>query len=240
MLHELVVAGRRALEDQHGTDVHVRAVVLLGQEAGVGGAEAIEVRWSHGSDPPAEAVAERWKLTAALAGVKGTGPAHPGQKDYPHSCGMAGDSADKLSLLERDIDTFNRHDVEEWVNLFHPDARMVPSPYWAPPGTVYHGRAGARSYAHEVFSRIPRARAVPPETLREVGDLAVGEVMMFSDAEAADDARPIHCSVLVPGRPDLHHGGLHERGRRARGSPVAVGDDVRPLVPEHDRSRLAE
>ena len=70
VLHELVVAGRRALEDQHGADVHVRAVVLLGQEAGVGGAEAIEVRWSHGSDPPAAAVAERWKLTVALPGVK--------------------------------------------------------------------------------------------------------------------------------------------------------------------------
>ena len=48
VLHELVVAGRRAFEDQDGADVHVRAVILLGQEAGVGGAESIEVRWSHG------------------------------------------------------------------------------------------------------------------------------------------------------------------------------------------------
>ncbi len=106
---------------------------------------------------------------------------------------MAGDSADKLALLQRAMETFNRHDVEEWVNLFHPDVRMVPSPYWAPPGTVYHGRPGLRSYAHEVFGRIPRARAVPPQDLHEIGDLAVGEVMMFSDGDqASDDAKPIH------------------------------------------------
>jgi PAS domain S-box-containing protein len=106
---------------------------------------------------------------------------------------MADDTVDKLSLLEHAIETFNRRDVEEWVNLFHPDVRMVPSPYWAPPGTVYHGRPGMRSYAHEVFARIPRARAVPPQTLREVGDLAVGKVMMASDGDQTpDDARPIH------------------------------------------------
>ena len=91
------------------------------------------------------------------------------------------------------METFNRRDVEEWVNLFHPDVRMVPSPYWAPPGTVYHGRPGMRSYAHEVFGRIPRARALPPQTLHEIGDLAIGKVMMFADGDqTADDAKPIH------------------------------------------------
>ena len=63
--------------------------------------------------------------------------------------------ADKLSILERYFDAFNRHDVEEWADLWHPEAKLVPSPHWAPPGTVYHGRAGARSYAHEIFARMP-------------------------------------------------------------------------------------
>ena len=43
VIGELVVGRRRPLEDAHAADVHVRALVLLGEEACVCGAEAVEV-----------------------------------------------------------------------------------------------------------------------------------------------------------------------------------------------------
>ena len=49
VLEELVVDRRRALEDEHGADVHVRRLVLLGEEAGVGRAQPVEVGNGHGS-----------------------------------------------------------------------------------------------------------------------------------------------------------------------------------------------
>jgi PAS domain S-box-containing protein len=87
-------------------------------------------------------------------------------------------AADKLSILHRYYDVFNRHDVEEWADLFHPEVTLVPVLDWAPPGTVYHGRAGMRSYAHEVFARMPRLRIEPPMAVREIGHQLLTQVSM--------------------------------------------------------------
>ena len=54
VLDELVVARRRALEDEHRADVHVRAVALLVEKAGVGRAQPVQVRDSHVTSPPSE------------------------------------------------------------------------------------------------------------------------------------------------------------------------------------------
>jgi hypothetical protein len=50
-VQELLEVRRRALEDRHRPDVHVRVVALLVQERSVDGGQPVEVVLRHGSDP---------------------------------------------------------------------------------------------------------------------------------------------------------------------------------------------
>ena len=92
--------------------------------------------------------------------------------------------ADTAAILERYRDAFNRHDVDAWVELFHPDVVMVPTAYWAPPGTTYRGKAGLRSYAHEVFSRMPYLNVEKPE-VRDLGDYVLQRVTIVAGRDRA-------------------------------------------------------
>jgi PAS domain S-box-containing protein len=94
-------------------------------------------------------------------------------------------SADKAAILEGYRDAFNRHDVDAWVELFHPDVVMVPTANWTPPGTSYRGQAGMRSYAHEIFGRLPYLRAERSEELRDLGDRLLARVKMVAGPDKA-------------------------------------------------------
>jgi hypothetical protein len=47
VIDHLLMRGRWSVEQQHAADVHVRAAVLLMQEAGIGGRQPIEVLLCH-------------------------------------------------------------------------------------------------------------------------------------------------------------------------------------------------
>jgi PAS domain S-box-containing protein len=102
-------------------------------------------------------------------------------------------SADKVATLRESIEAFNRRDVEAWVEFTHPDVTLVPTQYWAPLGTIYTGRAGLRTYAHEMFRQLPYLYSEQPE-LRDLGDrvLGRGPVVSGSD-EASASTRTIAC-----------------------------------------------
>jgi PAS domain S-box-containing protein len=91
--------------------------------------------------------------------------------------------ADKVAFLAQCFDAFNRRDVEAWVEFFHPEAEVIPAPYWAPPGTTYHGRPGIRSLAHEMFRALPHVRAEPPQEVWELGDLLLVRVVIASSGD---------------------------------------------------------
>jgi PAS domain S-box-containing protein len=106
---------------------------------------------------------------------------------------VAPPSAEKEAILREYFDAFNRRDVERWVGLTHPDVTLTPTPYWAPLGTSYHGRAGLRTYAHEMFRRLPYLHSEPAE-LRDLGDyiFSPGSVTSGAD-EASATSRTIAC-----------------------------------------------
>jgi DNA-binding CsgD family transcriptional regulator len=83
-----------------------------------------------------------------------------------------------VAVVEGYTEAFNSRDVEAAVEIFHPEAEIVPpqAPYYSPPGTTYHGRAGARSLLRAVFARAPHLRL---ET-REFRTLRDGLLVSFS------------------------------------------------------------
>ena len=102
-------------------------------------------------------------------------------------------SANDAAILHEYFDAFNRRDVDAWVALSHPDVTLVPTAFWAPPGTSYHGHAGVRTYAHEIFARFPNLHSEPPE-LTDLGDriLGCGAVATGSD-HGSESSRTIAC-----------------------------------------------
>jgi PAS domain S-box-containing protein len=106
-------------------------------------------------------------------------------------------SADKAAILHEYFDAFNRRDVEAWVELNHPDVEMVPTAHWAPPGTSYHGRTGVRTYAHEMFRRLPYLRSEPAE-LRDLGDRILGRGTVATGRDhASASSRTIACLFML-------------------------------------------
>jgi PAS domain S-box-containing protein len=97
---------------------------------------------------------------------------------------VAAPSADKVAIIQEYFDAFNRRDVEGWVGCTHPDVTLSPTPYWAPPGTSYHGRVGLRTYAHEMFRRLPYLWSEPTE-LRDLGDHIFSTRSVASGADEA-------------------------------------------------------
>lgn len=110
---------------------------------------------------------------------------------------MAAPSAEKVAIFQNYFDAFNRRDVERWVGTAHPDVTLSPTTYWAPLGTSYHGRAGLRTYAHEMFRRLPYLRSEATE-LRDLGDhiFSRGSVVSGPD-EASATARDIACLLQL-------------------------------------------
>ena len=110
---------------------------------------------------------------------------------------VAAPSADKVAILQEYFEAFNRRDVEGWVGCAHPEVTLSPTPYWAPLGTSYHGRAGLRTYAQEMFRRLPYLSSEPAE-LRDLGDyiFSPGSVTSGAD-EASATSRDIACLLQL-------------------------------------------
>jgi ketosteroid isomerase-like protein len=134
---------------------------------------------------------------------------------------------EQAEVLRDYFDAFNRRDVEAWVDLNHPDVEMVLTPYWAPAGTSYSGHAGVRTYAHEMFQRLPYLHSEVAE-LRDLGDRVLGRgTVAFGQDQASAGARSMACLFM------LKDGKVYRVEIPIVGRIVAVADVFDALT--HDR-----
>src|SRR5689334_6207014 len=93
------------------------------------------------------------------------------------------------ALIRRCVDAFNRHDAEALTDLYHDDAEILPTPWFAPPGTTYHGREGMRTLLADTFARFASIRI----DLRDISHLGawmlVHQVVSFIRPDGEVEAR---------------------------------------------------
>src|SRR5581483_6073435 len=53
-------------------------------------------------------------------------------------------SQENVDLFQRNVEAFNRDDIESWIATYHPDATFAPIS--APVAGVYRGHAGIRRW----------------------------------------------------------------------------------------------
>ena len=81
-------------------------------------------------------------------------------------------SAETVELICRAFDTFNRRDLDTFLELMHPDVEFIPYERALEGLGPYRGHAGVRTWWKEAFAALPEFR-VEPREIRDLGDMTL-------------------------------------------------------------------
>ena len=105
-----------------------------------------------------------------------------------------GVGGDNFAVVRSYLDVFNRHDLERSVEFFHRDAEVFPSPSrLTPPGTIYRGSAGIRTWLTSAFPHKPQAHI---ESFHTFGDLP-DEVLVTTSVVTEGDRTPLKLATVI-------------------------------------------
>jgi PAS domain S-box-containing protein len=89
---------------------------------------------------------------------------------------------DKDVVIHRWFHAHNERDIDGLCAAVHPHVELVPTRFYAPPGTSYHGRQGVRTLATHTFENFPDARAEWGKS-RDVGAWTMVRAMLLLAAD---------------------------------------------------------
>ena len=78
-------------------------------------------------------------------------------------------SRETVQLVRRAYDTFNRRDLDAFLELMDPAVEFIPFERALEGGGAYHGHSGVRSWWDSSFEVLPDLR-VEPDEVRDLGD----------------------------------------------------------------------
>jgi ketosteroid isomerase-like protein len=78
-------------------------------------------------------------------------------------------SQENVDLVRRAYDTFNRRDLDAFLELMDPDVEFIPFERALEGGGAYHGHSGVRNWWTDSFAALPDLRMRPDE-VRDLSD----------------------------------------------------------------------
>src|SRR3954453_19331763 len=134
-----------------------------------------------------------------------------------------------VKLVQRVIEAYNSGDVDAIARLYHPDVTIIPTPQFAPPGTVYHGHEGFRCVSADVSARFASIR-IDPQAIRRVNRRVLTKwtsIERLQGASASVSREAIHLITCENGLVRRVEGFLTEEQALAAAQlqdPVAVAN----------------